>query len=78
LKDVILSIKKKQYTMFIKTKKNTTEKTNTKSQVFRFCCGCGGVSLIEKGNCYFCGGKFIVKGLKDDLEIRKQYNAKTH
>jgi len=46
--------------------------------VFRFCCGCGGVSLIEKGNCYFCGGKFIVKGLKDDLEIRKQYNAKTH
>ena len=50
-----------------------------KGQVFRFCCGCSRMTLmLEYDGCYFCGGKFIVKGLKDDLEIRKQYNAKTH
>ena len=38
------------------------------SQIFRFCCKCVRVSLIdqEKG-CCFCGGKFIVSSLKDDL-----------
>ena len=48
------------------------------SQMFRFCCGCTRMSLIQKGKCYFCGSKFIVKALKDDLEIRKQSHEKTY
>ena len=49
-----------------------------KSQVFRFCCGCSRVSLIQKGSCYFCDSKFILKGRTDDLYIRPKNNAKTH
>lgn len=49
-----------------------------KKQMFRFCCGCSRVSLIQKGNCYFCDSKFILKGRTDDLHIRSQSNAKTY
>ena len=37
------------------------------SQMFRFCCSCGIVSLIKKGKCYFCKGDFILSSWKDDL-----------
>ena len=37
------------------------------SQIFRFCCSCARVSLIQKGKCYFCNGDFIYSSPKDDL-----------
>ena len=37
------------------------------SQMFRFCCSCARVSLIQKGKCYFCNGDFIYSSPKDDL-----------
>ena len=48
-------------------------KIKKESQIFRFCCKCVRVSLIdqEKG-CCFCGGKFIVSSLKDDLKLMKR------
>ena len=45
----------------------------SKEQMFRFCCRCVRVSLIDPYNgCHFCGGKFIVSSLKDDLKINKR------
>jgi len=37
------------------------------SQMFRFCCSCGMVSLIKKGKCCFCEGDFILSLPSDDL-----------
>ena len=51
------------------------------SKMFRFCCSCVRVSLIDQETgCYFCGGKFVVSSLKDDLNLikRKQKVAETH
>ena len=51
------------------------------NKMFRFCCSCVRVSLIdgEKG-CYFCGGKFVLSSLKDDLKLikRKKKVAETY
>ena len=41
------------------------------SQVFRFCCRCVRVSLIKEGKCMFCNGNFYLKGINDDMHIRK-------
>tara|TARA_R100001594_G_scaffold137868_1_gene181176 strand:- start:549 stop:710 length:162 start_codon:yes stop_codon:yes gene_type:complete len=44
-----------------------------KEQMFRFCCRCVRMSIIdEHKGCYFCGGKFIVASLKDDLKLKKK------
>ena len=51
------------------------------NQMFRFCCRCVRMSLIDtKKGCHFCGGKFIVSSLTDDLELmkRKKKVAETH
>ena len=48
------------------------------SQMFRFCCSCARMSLITKDGCHFCGSKFVVASLKDDLFIRKKKHEKTH
>lgn len=64
--------------MCIKTKENTTEKTSTSSQMFRFCCRCVRMALITEYGCHFCGGKFIVAALKDDLNIREKKLEKTY
>ena len=47
-------------------------------QMFRFCIRCVRMSLIdpEKG-CHFCGGKFIVASLKDDLKLKKKKEVAT-
>ncbi len=43
------------------------------SQMFRFCCSCVRMSLITpEDGCHFCGGKFIVASLKDDLKLNKR------
>jgi len=49
-----------------------------KKQLFRFCCRCVRMSLITEDGCHFCGGKFIVAALKDDLNIREKKLEKTH
>jgi len=42
-------------------------------QMFRFCCRCVRMSLIDSDTgCYFCGGKFVVSSLKDDLKLKKK------
>jgi hypothetical protein len=46
--------------------------------MFRFCCSCVRMSLIEKGSCYFCGGKFIIKLIRDDLHIKKSKREKAY
>ena len=51
---------------------------NNKSQMFRFCCSCAMVSLIEQGKCFACGGNFIFVGPKDDLHKRPKKYEKTH
>ncbi len=48
------------------------------SQIFRFCCRCVQMSLIQDGECFICKGKFMVKSIKDDLLIRKQKHAEPH
>tara|TARA_R100001530_G_scaffold46635_1_gene35057 strand:- start:40 stop:198 length:159 start_codon:yes stop_codon:yes gene_type:complete len=48
------------------------------SQMFRFCCSCVRMSLIEEGSCYFCGSKFIIKLIKDDLHIKKRKREKAY
>lgn len=48
------------------------------NQMFRFCLHCVRMSLIQKGECFFCKGKFILKTVKDDLFIRKKEYEKTH
>jgi len=48
------------------------------SQIFRFCCSCTRMSLIQEGSCYFCGSKFILKIHSDDLHIRKRKSEKAH
>ncbi len=48
------------------------------SQVFRFCCRCVRMSLIQDGKCLFCKGNFYLKGIKDDMQIRKKKYEKTH
>ena len=50
------------------------------SQMFRFCCKCVRMSLIdEHTGCHFCGGKFIVSSLKDDLKlIKRNQLAESH
>ena len=48
------------------------------SQIFRFCCHCVRMTLIENGSCFFCNGKFILKTVKDDLLIRKKQSEKAH
>ena len=56
--------------MSIKTKENIIERRNTrnksatKSQIFRFCCSCVRISLIENKRCYFCDSTFILEGKK--------------
>lgn len=47
-------------------------------QIFRFCCSCAMVSLIQKGKCYFCGGDFILSSVKDDLHKLPKRVEKTH
>ena len=49
-------------------------------QMFRFCCRCARVSLISPDTgCYFCGGKFVLASLKDDLKLkRKKEVAESH
>ena len=48
-------------------------KMKKKEQMFRFCCKCVRMSLIdEHTGCHFCGGKFIVSSLKDDLKLIKR------
>ena len=43
------------------------------NQMFRFCCRCVRMSLIDPDNgCHFCGGKFVVASLKDDLKLKKK------
>ena len=37
------------------------------NQVFRFCCSCTRLTLVQKGKCYFCNSKFIDFGVKDRL-----------
>ena len=37
------------------------------NEVFRFCCSCTRVTLVQKGKCYFCNSKFIDFGVKDRL-----------
>jgi|TARA_R100001594_G_scaffold82142_1_gene116611 hypothetical protein len=39
-------------------------KSATKSQVFRFCCNCVQVTLIENRKCTLCDGRFLVEGTK--------------
>tara|TARA_R100000656_G_C3949317_1_gene128140 strand:+ start:1245 stop:1409 length:165 start_codon:yes stop_codon:yes gene_type:complete len=50
------------------------------NQMFRFCLRCVRVSLIYPENgCHFCGGKFIVSSLKDDLKlIKRKQLAESH
>ena len=48
------------------------------TQMFRFCCSCARVSLIEKGKCFFCNGNFIYVGPKDDLYKRPRKYEKTY
>ena len=56
----------------------TVVKMNKKSQVFRFCCSCVRVSLIEKGKCYFCNGDFIGSLRTDDLYKMPKRVEKAH
>jgi hypothetical protein len=51
---------------------------NNESQMFRFCCSCAMVSLIEQGKCFACGGDFIYSSPKDDLHKRPKKYEKTH
>ena len=37
--------------------------------IFRFCLRCVRVCPIEKGECHYCNGNFIVSSLKDDLHM---------
>ena len=48
------------------------------SQIFRFCCKCVRMSLIQNGECFFCKKKFYLKGLKDDMQIRNKRNAESY
>ena len=51
------------------------------NKMFRFCCSCVRVSLIvPETGCYFCGGKFVLSSLKDDLKLikRKKKVAETY
>jgi len=56
--------------MCIKIKENITEKRNTrnksatKTQIFRFCCRCVRMTLIEDKKCFFCKELFIVEGIR--------------
>jgi hypothetical protein len=34
--------------------------------------------LIQIKGCYFCGGKFIVASLKDDLKLKKKKEVANH
>ena len=46
------------------------------SQVFRFCCGCTRLTLVQNNKCYFCNSKFIDFGIKDrgvDTEYAETY-----
>ena len=49
-------------------------------QMFRFCCRCVRMSLIDSDTgCYFCGGKFVLASLKDDLKLKKKKDiAESH
>lgn len=49
-----------------------------KSQIFRFCCSCVRVSLIQKGKCYFCKGDFILSAPTDDLHKLPKRVEKTY
>ena len=41
--------------------------------MYRFCCSCVRVSLIDRETgCHFCGGKFVLSSLKDDLKLIKR------
>lgn len=68
------SLKKQQAVK--KIQRSRTMKKN--NQMFRFCLNCVRMSLIQKGQCFFCKGKFILKGIKDDLFIRKKEYEKTY
>ena len=51
------------------------------NKMFRFCCSCVRVSLIDPyTGCHFCGGKFVLSSLKDDLKLikRKKKVAETY
>ena len=49
------------------------------SKMFRFCCSCVRVSLIDRETgCYFCGGKFLFTSPTDDFRIRKKDNAESY
>ena len=65
-------LKKIQIQKFIKRK--------YMNQMFRFCCRCVRMSLIdEHTGCHFCGGKFVVSSLKDDLKlIKRNQVAESH
>jgi len=48
------------------------------NKMYRFCCSCVRVSLIDRETgCHFCGGKFIVASLKDDLKLKKKKEVAT-
>ena len=43
------------------------------SQVFRFCCRCVRMTLVQDRKCFFCNGKFILHGLNDNsIEHRRR------
>lgn len=50
----------------------------SKSQVFRFCCGCSRMTLMLNNSCYFCGSKFVVAAKTDDFNIRPKKYAESY
>lgn len=43
-----------------------------KNQIFRFCCRCIRMTLMKNNVCFFCGGKFVLSGLKDNFGVNKK------
>lgn len=42
------------------------------SQIFRFCCRCVRMTLMQDNCCYFCKGKFVVASPTDDFKIKRR------
>ena len=42
------------------------------SQIFRFCCRCVRMTLMQDDGCYFCKGKFVVASPTDDFKRKKK------
>jgi hypothetical protein len=43
-----------------------------KNQIYRFCCHCIRMTLMSEDGCLFCGGKFVVSGIKDSFNKIKR------